>query len=818
MIKPVTFQGVSNFKANLYALEVKSRFIDQSKANGYYKNYGSELQAVVVGETIQIGTGAFVVQGRMSEIVTTETVYPNLLDNNVGYICARCETYHPSDEYNTTLVPYTAQTFDEIVLTQEDIYQHEADNTNKVYELPIFSFEIADGKIVNLTKLIEPCGDYEKLKAIADKALETAQNAVSTAKNAVSTANQANQNSSNAVSTAQNAVSTANQAVSSANQAKTSATTANNTADEAKTLAEEAMQTVTQGLGTKVTVGGKVQSTFNADEKINKAGDTMNGKLNIRGGMSVDNSVPRNNDLIYMLGIKPFAEGGDVNYIQKEDITVGNSQKLNGETKNEILQTGFIKASSAGAGQSGYIGIAKLTINHTYTNSATELKIIQRGTRSSVTISIRFMNQNNTDPELQSALYYGNEDLNAFIRKESASTWVIYVGKGEQYDAIEVIDIAKGNTSNIKVDLIDTFLDKKPTGDNVKSITKYLPNKIADSFNNVETTFAYSQDGMSPSSTTWLASWNGYQLRALSKEGLLDLRNGKLYTEKGNELNVYNNTDTKKVLHVNYRGGTEKVKLGNGQSDGGLGDLIANNTWQRIQKRGHHEGTFITTGGVIYPLVKFNKSIYDTGNSAVVTITGTMGGWTGSSVATFTASFANRGGEIIISSSVSANNNDWMDTCQLKIGRDENGSSIIFINCAEYYQFDLYVQNCDDTSIIYDGIEHELLGFPHVSIDGINPDYITYDSTDGLTHAIKYSNGKLDQWGILSPSNATIQLPFSYKNVNSYIATVGANGTGNAIAYAQVSQLDERSIYARTRNAQTVYTDPLMWFTTGWWK
>lgn len=38
MIKPVTYQGVFNFKANLYALEVKSRFIDQSKADGYYKD------------------------------------------------------------------------------------------------------------------------------------------------------------------------------------------------------------------------------------------------------------------------------------------------------------------------------------------------------------------------------------------------------------------------------------------------------------------------------------------------------------------------------------------------------------------------------------------------------------------------------------------------------------------------------------------------------------------------------------------------------------------------------------------------------------
>lgn len=59
MIKPVTFQGCFNFNANLYALEVRSRFIDQSKANGYYKGYGNELAAQIVGQKIQIGTARF---------------------------------------------------------------------------------------------------------------------------------------------------------------------------------------------------------------------------------------------------------------------------------------------------------------------------------------------------------------------------------------------------------------------------------------------------------------------------------------------------------------------------------------------------------------------------------------------------------------------------------------------------------------------------------------------------------------------------------------------------------------------------------------
>lgn len=194
MIKPVTFQGIFNFKANLYALEVKSRFIDQSKANGYYKNYGNELAATIIGSEIQIGTGAFVIQGRMSEITTAESVTPPQLTNGyVGYVCLRQETYHPSDQDNTSLVCYVGSTLDAIPLTQQDTYQSTADETNLVYELPIYSFEISNGAITNLKKLIEPCGDCEKLKAIADNALSKAQSAVETSNNANATAERAEQ-------------------------------------------------------------------------------------------------------------------------------------------------------------------------------------------------------------------------------------------------------------------------------------------------------------------------------------------------------------------------------------------------------------------------------------------------------------------------------------------------------------------------------------------------------------------------------------------------------------------------------------------------
>ena len=232
MIKPVTYQGVFNFKANLYALEVKSRFIDQSKADGYYKGYGDELAATIVGQSIQIGTGAFVVQGRMNEVTAAETVTPKMTNGYVGYVVARVETYHPSDEENCSFVAYVGTSLDAIPLTKDDIYAAEAETVNKVYELPIYSFAISGGAITNLQKIIGAVEDYAKINQIVTSALSTAQTALTTAQEAETKA--------------QSAVNTAAGAVETAEAADSKADTAVSTANTAKSTAEAAAQTVQQ--------------------------------------------------------------------------------------------------------------------------------------------------------------------------------------------------------------------------------------------------------------------------------------------------------------------------------------------------------------------------------------------------------------------------------------------------------------------------------------------------------------------------------------------------------------------------------------------
>lgn len=349
MIKSITFQGNRKFAANLYALEIKSRFIDQTHADGYYSGYGAELEAKVVGNQIQIGTGAFVVQGRISEVVSTEVVTPTIYGNCVGYVVARIETYHVSDDNNCTFKAYVNTALSEIPLRQDDVYATNADNENLVYELPIYSFEIKDRTIVNLQKLIKPIDDYARVQkevdrivkstnealALVQSATESSEQATMSADSAVrkvdsavevateakttadgladsiaqanTTADEARQIAVEAEQASSNAVATANEAKTTADGLADSIAQANTTAGEAKEMAEEALEQ-SKVTGTKVNVDGAFQSDLNFDSdpqeqlndlksadtalqngKVNKSGDTMTGKLDMAGNAAIWN-------------------------------------------------------------------------------------------------------------------------------------------------------------------------------------------------------------------------------------------------------------------------------------------------------------------------------------------------------------------------------------------------------------------------------------------------------------------------------------------------------------------------------------------------
>lgn len=290
MIKPVTFQGCVNFNANLYAVEVRSRFIDQTKANGYYRNYGEDIAASVIAQSIRIGTGVFLVQGRMAEITAAETVTPEIYDGFVGYVIAHIETYHPADERNVTLIARVNRTLDAIALTQNDIYANTADNVNMIYELPLYSFRISGTTITDVVKLIQPIEDYATVKKIADDALKQVQDAVKAAEKAAADAAIAAGQATAAGSAAKSAQDAAEQARADASEAARQAGGSAQTATDAANLAARTAQETEQAIerleqqigekqGTTVRVDGAPLAEINLDEVIFIGGDATDEEV-----------------------------------------------------------------------------------------------------------------------------------------------------------------------------------------------------------------------------------------------------------------------------------------------------------------------------------------------------------------------------------------------------------------------------------------------------------------------------------------------------------------------------------------------------------
>jgi hypothetical protein len=288
MIKPITFQGAVNFKASLYALEIRSRFIDQANANGFFKNYGQELAMINSSPTtITIGTGAFCVQGRMAEVTSQEVINIDYssnmggheLVNNVGYVIAKIQTYQLNSENNCSFLVRIGSSFSSLNsgLTQMDTYSYDSDSANKIYELPIYSFEIdvATGELANITKLIQPIDDYNKVYQLM-QSMQTLVEAIQ------EVANNANELSINAESLATEANEIALTAGVNSLDAKNSATTAVAVANEAKSKVDELGDQIVEKQGTKVVKNGQYLTTYSVDNNLTTA-DT----IRIFGGNSV---------------------------------------------------------------------------------------------------------------------------------------------------------------------------------------------------------------------------------------------------------------------------------------------------------------------------------------------------------------------------------------------------------------------------------------------------------------------------------------------------------------------------------------------------
>jgi hypothetical protein len=75
---------------------------------------------------------------------------------------------------------------------------------------------------------------------------------------------------------------------------------------------------------------------------VNVTGDTMSGLLNAHGGISLNSSTAQSAGLTYILGIKAFAEGGNIVWSSASDVSVGYATNAGYATTADSANTATV--------------------------------------------------------------------------------------------------------------------------------------------------------------------------------------------------------------------------------------------------------------------------------------------------------------------------------------------------------------------------------------------------------------------------------------------------------------------------------------------
>ena len=96
--------------------------------------------------------------------------------------------------------------------------------------------------------------------------------------------------------------------------------------------------------------------------------------------------------------------------------------------------------------------------------------------------------------------------------KVASNSFELQVRQPQDWQTMSIQFSVSGNSGNRSV--FEPVNSSNSTVITTGYLQDSIPTRVVDAYNARETTFAYSQAGMT--STSWLASWNGYELRAIS--------------------------------------------------------------------------------------------------------------------------------------------------------------------------------------------------------------------------------------------------------------------------------------------------------------
>lgn len=249
-------------------------------------------------------------------------------------------------------------------------------------------------------------------------------------------------NASGAVATANNALVIANSLDGQIKTANATANMANQTSQEAKSIAEDAQK----GVGTKVTVENNVVPIFDADTKVNKAGDMMTGELsfNISGSTTTPTTLISNTAGWQLPIIRFKADNADGAYVclGSKGCTVVSS----GESY-QIFETNGSIGSEDVCLISDYNVKIFTNLQNGWDNRH-ESRFLTGGglvlnvTNGSYNEGVRV----NASADAYAGIYLGN-DLNTYSGRDTTKGWMIARPSQEDGDGFPLLIAAQGNQS-----------------------------------------------------------------------------------------------------------------------------------------------------------------------------------------------------------------------------------------------------------------------------------------------------------------------------------------------------------------------------------
>ena len=95
--------------------------------------------------------------------------------------------------------------------------------------------------------------------------------------------------------------------------------------------------------GSEILAEKDISGQFTLESLVKKTGDTVTGKLNVHGGMSLNSSTTASTNLQYLLGIDSFSQGGTVHWQTAENIKVGEAAKATNDGSGNNIASTYLK-------------------------------------------------------------------------------------------------------------------------------------------------------------------------------------------------------------------------------------------------------------------------------------------------------------------------------------------------------------------------------------------------------------------------------------------------------------------------------------------